>query len=70
MYYAPQAVVAQPIGKDGILIAGTNTQRGFSRLDQAWIASLADKIEVSMEGFVPPQGGVGFGSSSKSGAKA
>lgn len=29
-----QGVLVQPIGGDGILIAGTDTQRGFSRLDQ------------------------------------
>jgi hypothetical protein len=37
---------------------GTDTQRGISRLDQAWVATLADKLEVSLEGYVKP--GVGF----------
>ena len=29
-----QGVLVQPIGSEGILIAGSDTQRGFSRLDQ------------------------------------
>jgi hypothetical protein len=39
-----------------------------SRLDrrtpgpaQAWIATIADKLEVTLEGYKAPQGGVGFG---------
>ena len=32
-----QAVVVQPIGNDGVLIAASNTQRGFTRLDQVKI---------------------------------
>ena len=30
-----QGVVVQPIGKAGVLVAATDTQRGISRLDQA-----------------------------------
>ncbi|EFJ45988.1 hypothetical protein VOLCADRAFT_45232, partial [Volvox carteri f. nagariensis] len=41
-------VVVQPVGSQGVLVAGTDTVRGFSRLDQAWLASLADKLEVSL----------------------
>ena len=29
-----QAAIIQPIGSDGVLIAASNTQRGFTRLDQ------------------------------------
>ena len=29
-----QAAIVQPIGNDGVLIAASNTQRGFTRLDQ------------------------------------
>ena len=29
-----QAAIIQPIGNDGVLIAASNTQRGFTRLDQ------------------------------------
>ena len=42
---------------------GTDTLRGISRLDQAWIATLADKLEVSLEGYTKP--GVGFTKAAK-----
>lgn len=29
-----QAAIIQPIGSKGVLIAASNTQRGFTRLDQ------------------------------------
>jgi len=29
-----QAAIIQPIGSQGVLIAASNTQRGFTRLDQ------------------------------------
>ena len=29
-----QAALIQPVGKDGVLVVGSDTQRGFSRLDQ------------------------------------
>lgn len=29
-----QGVLVQPIGEDGVLVCGTDTQRGFGRLDQ------------------------------------
>ncbi|KAG2452451.1 hypothetical protein HYH02_002693 [Chlamydomonas schloesseri] len=61
-----QGVMVQPVGKDGVLVAGTDTIRGFSRLDQAWLSTIADKLEVSLgEGVALPQAGVGFGSSGK-----
>lgn len=55
------AVIIAPIGKEGVLIAGSDTQRGFGRLDQAWISAIADKLEDSLEVDAP--GGVGFKSS-------
>lgn len=52
------AVIIAPIGNSGVLIAGSDTQRGFGRLDQAWISAIADKLEDSLELDAP--GGVGF----------
>lgn len=52
-HYLPlntQGVVVQPIGNRGVIVAATGTVRGFSRIDQAWIALLADKLEVSLGG--------------------
>jgi len=42
----------------GCLVVGSDTVRGLSRLDQAWLATLCDKLEVSLEGW--REGGVGF----------
>uniref|UniRef100_A0A7R9VDZ5 Cofactor assembly of complex C subunit B n=1 Tax=Chlamydomonas euryale TaxID=1486919 RepID=A0A7R9VDZ5_9CHLO len=63
MGYLPegtQGVVVQPVGKSGVLIAASDTVRGISRLDQAWISTIADKLEVSIDGFKVSKG-VGFG---------
>jgi hypothetical protein len=54
-------VVVQPIGKEGVVVVATDTQRGLSRLDQAWIATIADKLEVTLEGLSTAPGGKGFG---------
>jgi hypothetical protein len=54
---AAGAAAAPPLA--GCLVVGSDTVRGLSRLDQAWLATLADKLEVSLEGWRP--GGDGFG---------
>ncbi|KAF5838919.1 hypothetical protein DUNSADRAFT_2010, partial [Dunaliella salina] len=56
-----QGVVVQPIGSVGLLVAGTDTVRGIGRMDQAWISTIADKLDVSLEGTKVPQPGTGFG---------
>ena len=45
-----QGVVVQPIGEAGVLVAATDTVRGFSQLDQAWLATIADKLDATLEG--------------------
>ena len=50
----------QPVGKTGVLVAGTDVIRGIGRLDQAWMSTIADKLEVSLERFVISKG-QGFG---------
>lgn len=47
-----QAAIIQPIGSDGVLIAASNTQRGFTRLDQAWASTIADKLETTLAPIV------------------
>ncbi|KAL3161893.1 hypothetical protein ABBQ38_008980 [Trebouxia sp. C0009 RCD-2024] len=47
-----QAAIIQPIGSEGVLIAASNTQRGFTRLDQAWASTIADKLETSLAPIV------------------
>ncbi|MEN9201656.1 MAG: cofactor assembly of complex C subunit B [Thermostichus sp. DG_1_6_bins_120] len=41
-----QAVLCQPIGTQGCLILGSDTPRSFTQRDQAWIAAIANKLEV------------------------
>ncbi len=45
-----QGVAIQPIGDAGALVAATDTVRGFSALDQAWLAAIADKLDATLEG--------------------
>lgn len=65
-----QGVLVQPVGSQGVLVAGTDTVRGFSRLDQAWLATIADKLDVTLEAVAVPQTGVGFAAPAGSGGKA
>jgi hypothetical protein len=55
---AAAAAAASGGGAAGCLVVGSDTVRGLSRLDQAWLATLADKLEVTLEGWRP--GGDGF----------
>lgn len=41
--------MVQPIGDCGVLVAATDTVRGFSQLDQAWLATIADKLDATLE---------------------
>lgn len=43
-----QALILQPIGDNGIAIIGGDTIRGFTNLDQAWIAMIADKLDATL----------------------
>jgi hypothetical protein len=45
-----QAVVVSPIGNDGVLVAASGTQRGFTPADQAWMAVLAEKMDQTLSG--------------------
>ena len=51
-------MIVAPIGDRGVLIAGGDTQRGFGKVDQAWISTIADKLDDTFETLGP--GGVGF----------
>lgn len=39
-----QAALIQPVGKDGVLVVGSDTQRGFSRLDQVREVVMRDAV--------------------------
>ncbi|KAF8660242.1 hypothetical protein HU200_057808 [Digitaria exilis] len=43
-----QALILQPIGDKGIAIVGGDTIRGFTSIDQAWIAMIADKLDATL----------------------
>ncbi|XP_062226951.1 protein COFACTOR ASSEMBLY OF COMPLEX C SUBUNIT B CCB4, chloroplastic isoform X2 [Phragmites australis] len=43
-----QALILQPIGDNGIAIVGGDTIRGFTNIDQAWIAMIADKLDATL----------------------
>ena len=51
-----QAALVQPLGSLGVLVVGSDTQRGFSQLDQAWVAAVAEKLEVQLERLAPGSG--------------
>lgn len=63
-----QTALVQPVGGAAVMVVGGTTQRGFTRLEQAWLTSVADKLEreLEREGMV---GGGGFGASSSSSGK-
>lgn len=42
-------LIIAPIGSRGVMVVGGDTQRGFSQVDQAWISSIADKIDDTLE---------------------
>lgn len=48
-----QGVICQPIGNKGVLILGANTPRSYTKQDENWIAGIADKIEVTLNNFLP-----------------
>lgn len=52
-----QGLIVQPVGELGVVVVATDAQRAFSRLDQAWVAALADKLETSLEEWAPPGSG-------------
>lgn len=43
-----QGVICQPIGKEGVLILGSNAPRSYTKQDENWIAGIADKLDVTL----------------------
>lgn len=48
-----QALVVQPLGARGVLVAAADTQRGFNRVDQSWLSLLADKLSATLDAGAP-----------------
>ncbi|GMH39091.1 hypothetical protein BSKO_06989 [Bryopsis sp. KO-2023] len=44
-----QGVVVVPMGDDGVIVAGTNVQRGVGNLDRAWLAALGEKLGSTLD---------------------
>ena len=49
-----QAIIVQPLGTDGVLVAASGTQRGFTTSDQAWLSLVAQKLDSTLDGCIPP----------------
>jgi len=47
-----QAVLLQPLGDDGVLVLGSDTIRGFTPADQAWIGTIAEKVDTTLQDWV------------------
>lgn len=45
-----QGVICQPIGNEGALILGANAPRSYTKQDEQWIAGIADKLAVTLDG--------------------
>ncbi len=43
-----QGVICQPIGNQGVLILAANAPRSYTKQDEKWIASIADKLAVTL----------------------
>ncbi|MBO3460841.1 cofactor assembly of complex C subunit B [Aetokthonos hydrillicola Thurmond2011] len=47
-----QGVICQPIGDKGVLILGANAPRSYTKQDENWIAGIADKLAVTLNGGI------------------
>lgn len=53
-YLPPGAAGALVAPRGGVtLVLATDTVRGFSAVDQAWAAALAEKVDATLDGWVP-----------------
>lgn len=43
-----QALILQPLGEDGVVLVCSDTQRGFTKIDQSWIATMSDKLDSTL----------------------
>jgi Cofactor assembly of complex C subunit B, CCB2/CCB4 len=46
-----QGAICQPIGDRGVMILAAQAPRSYTQQDEAWIAGIADKLEVSLDGI-------------------
>ncbi|NJO42346.1 MAG: cofactor assembly of complex C subunit B [Cyanobacteria bacterium CRU_2_1] len=43
-----QGVICQPIGSQAVMILGANAPRSYTQQDEAWIAGIADKLDLTL----------------------
>jgi Cofactor assembly of complex C subunit B, CCB2/CCB4 len=46
-----QGAICQPIGDRGVMILAAQAPRSYTQQDEAWIAGIADKLAVSLDGI-------------------
>ena len=47
-----QGVICQLIGKQGALILGANAPRSYTKQDEAWIAGIAEKLDLTFSNYL------------------
>jgi hypothetical protein len=45
-----QGVICQPIGDKGVMVLGANAPRSYTKQDENWIAAIANKLAVTVDG--------------------
>jgi hypothetical protein len=43
-----QAVICQPIGKQGVMVLGANAPRSYTQDHEAWVSAIADKLTKTL----------------------
>ena len=43
-----QALIMQPLGDEGVMVVCSDTIRGFTKIDQSWIATISEKLDVTL----------------------
>ncbi|AFZ45248.1 hypothetical protein PCC7418_3129 [Halothece sp. PCC 7418] len=43
-----QALICQPIGKEGVLIVAANAPRSYTKQDETWVEGIADKLSYTL----------------------
>jgi hypothetical protein len=46
-----QGAICQPIGDRGVMILAAQAPRSYTQQDEAWIAGIADKLAVTLDGI-------------------
>ena len=44
-----QGIICQPLGRNGVMVLGTNIARSYTKQDENWIEGIADKITLTLQ---------------------